>query len=92
MNDAFCRNDQKNAGAEDIEHVCKRRRFRRLEIDHLADPRGFLTPAEAWAAAHVDENFLSERWGVDEEAAARRAARWREIEAAAAALRLLRDA
>ncbi len=52
----------------------------------LAVARGFLTPAEAWAAAHVDEDFQSELWGADEEAAARRAARWREMEAAAAAL------
>ncbi len=52
----------------------------------LAVAGGFLTPAEAWAAAHVDEDFQSELWGVDEEAAARRAARWREMEAAAATL------
>jgi chaperone required for assembly of F1-ATPase len=44
--------------------------------------RGFLTSAEAWAAAHVDEDFQNEQWGADTEASARRAARWREFEAA----------
>ena len=48
--------------------------------------RGFLTPAEAWRAAHIDEDFQNEQWGVDEEARARRAARWREMEAAAMVL------
>jgi chaperone required for assembly of F1-ATPase len=57
----------------------------------LAAHRCFLTPAEAWAAAHVDEDFQSERWGVDEEARARRAARWREMEAAAEVLAARRD-
>ena len=50
---------------------------------------GFLSPSDAWRAAHVDEDFQNELWGVDEEAAARRAARWREMEAAAAVLRLV---
>jgi chaperone required for assembly of F1-ATPase len=53
----------------------------------LAVAREFLTAEEAWAAAHVDEDFQNEQWGVDEEAKARRAARWREMEAAATALR-----
>ena len=48
----------------------------------LAVARGFLTSAEAWRVAHVDEDVQNEQWGVDEEAAARRAARWREMEAA----------
>jgi len=52
----------------------------------LAVARGFLTPAEAWSAAHLDEDFQNELWGVDEEAQARRAARWREFEAAACAI------
>jgi chaperone required for assembly of F1-ATPase len=52
----------------------------------LAVARGFLTPEEAWAAAHVDEDFQNELWGVDEEARARRGARWREMEAAASVL------
>jgi len=56
----------------------------------LAVAGGRLDAAEAWRAAHVDEDFQAERWGVDEEAMARREARWREMEAAAEALRLLR--
>ena len=52
----------------------------------LAVARGFLAAAEAWAAAHIDEDFQIEKWGVDEEAQARRAARWREMEAAASVL------
>ena len=51
----------------------------------LAVARGRLSPEEAWLAAHVDENFQAERWGADQEATARREARWREFEAAALA-------
>ena len=57
----------------------------------LATAAGFLSAADAWRAAHVDEDFQNEIWGVDAEAMARRAARWREMEAAATALRLLGD-
>jgi chaperone required for assembly of F1-ATPase len=49
----------------------------------LAVARGFLSPEAAWRAAHIDEDFQAERWGVDAEARARREARWREFEAAA---------
>jgi chaperone required for assembly of F1-ATPase len=49
----------------------------------LAVARGFLKPEAAWRAAHIDEDFQAERWGVDAEAAARREARRREFEAAA---------
>jgi chaperone required for assembly of F1-ATPase len=49
----------------------------------LAVARGRLSPEEAWRAAHVDEDFQISRWGEDEEAMARRAARWREMDAAA---------
>jgi chaperone required for assembly of F1-ATPase len=56
----------------------------------LATAQGFLAPEEAWRAAHADEDFQNELWGVDAEAAAERQARWREMEAAATALRLLR--
>jgi len=56
----------------------------------LAVARGFLSPEEAWRAAHVDEDFEIERWGADAEASARRDARWREFEAAALAAGLLR--
>jgi len=39
--------------------------------------------AEAWAAAHVDEDFQMRAWGEDAEALARRDARFREMSAAA---------
>src|SRR5271154_4661863 len=51
----------------------------------LAVTRGRLSPEEAWRAAHVDEDFEIERWGVDADARVRREARWREFEAAASA-------
>lgn len=41
---------------------------------------------EVWAAAHVDEDWNADQWGVDEEAAARRATRLRDFEAAVAVL------
>ena len=56
----------------------------------LAVARGFLSAAEAWRAALVDEDFQEERWGIDPEAAARREARWREFEAAAVVVALTR--
>ena len=40
-------------------------------------------PDQVWAAAHVDEDWNAEKWGVDEEVAARRAARLVDFEAAA---------
>ncbi len=49
----------------------------------LAVHRGRLTAAEAWSAAHVDEDWQMSQWGKDEAAMLRRAARWREMEAAA---------
>ena len=52
----------------------------------LALHAGRFSAAEAWAAAHVDEDFQIMRWGQDAEAALRRQARWCEIEAAALAL------
>jgi len=51
---------------------------------------GATTTEAACAAAHVDEDFQIERWGADEEAAQRRAARARDFAAAALALRALR--
>ena len=53
----------------------------------LAVLNGALTPEEAWAAAHVDEDWQMDQWGRDEMALARRAARWREMQAAALILR-----
>ncbi|MEX0696992.1 MAG: ATP12 family protein [Dongiaceae bacterium] len=41
-----------------------------------------LTVDEAWAAAHVDEDWQMGHWGTDEAALARRAARRREMDAA----------
>lgn len=53
----------------------------------LAVLRGRLTPQEAWAAAHLDEDYQIELWGPDEEAATRRAYRWDEMRAACLYLR-----
>lgn len=50
----------------------------------LAVLKGRLTPAEAWAAAHVDETYQAAVWGRDAEAEARLEARRTEFEAAAA--------
>src|SRR6266550_7263650 len=55
----------------------------------LALLRGVLDQDQAWAAAHVDENWNIEKWGVDEEVAARRAARLIDFRAAAHILRSL---
>jgi chaperone required for assembly of F1-ATPase len=49
----------------------------------LALMRGVLDPDQVWAAAHVDEDWNIEKWGVDEEVAARRAARLVDFRAAA---------
>lgn len=50
--------------------------------------RGKLKPADAWNAAHVDEDWNTRTWGEDREAAARRAQRLAEFEAAARMLSL----
>ena len=42
----------------------------------LAHARGRLTAEEAWAAAHVDEDWQISQWGEDAEAQARRERRW----------------
>ena len=42
----------------------------------LAHAKGLLTAEEAWAAAHVDEDFQISQWGADSDASARRARRW----------------
>jgi len=55
----------------------------------LALKQGVVDPDQAWAAAHVDEDWNSEKWGVDEEVAARRAARLVDFRAAAGILRAL---
>jgi chaperone required for assembly of F1-ATPase len=51
---------------------------------------GRLSAEEAWAAAHVDEDWNIEQWGADEEAAIRRDLRYREMAAAARVIALLR--
>ena len=53
----------------------------------LAVARGRLTPEAAWAAAHVDEDWQMSLWGRDEMALAHRAARFKEMAAAALILR-----
>jgi chaperone required for assembly of F1-ATPase len=57
----------------------------------LAHAKGRLSAAEAWAAAHVDEDWQIARWGEDMEAAARRARRRAEMQAASRFLELLRS-
>jgi chaperone required for assembly of F1-ATPase len=49
----------------------------------LAVAMGRMPLAEAWAAAHLDEDWQIARWGIDVEAADRRERRWQEMQAAA---------
>lgn len=44
---------------------------------------GALAPEEAWAAAHVDEDYQMQLWGADEEALQKRAQRFVDMKAAA---------
>ena len=55
----------------------------------LAHAGGRLTVAEAWAAAHIDEDWQISRWGEDAEARARREKRWAEMQAASRLLALV---
>jgi len=55
----------------------------------LAHARGRLAAEEAWAAAHVDEDWQISQWGEDAEAKARRAHRWTDMQAASRLLALL---
>jgi chaperone required for assembly of F1-ATPase len=55
----------------------------------LAVAGGALSPAQAWAAAHVDEDWNMEQWGSDELALALRADRFAEMQAAALVLQSL---
>jgi chaperone required for assembly of F1-ATPase len=48
----------------------------------LALAHGVLDPDQVWAAAHVEEDWNAEKWGVDQETAARRAARLVDFRAA----------
>jgi chaperone required for assembly of F1-ATPase len=56
----------------------------------LAVALGRLSPDQAWAAAHVDEDWQISQWGEDDEAKARRENRHRDFAAAARLLTLLR--
>ena len=52
---------------------------------------GVIPGEKAWAAAHVEEDWNAEKWGVDEELAARRAARLVDFTAAVRILQALRS-
>lgn len=56
----------------------------------LALARGAIEPEQAWAAAHVDEDWQMTQWGRDDIALGRRAFRRAEFEAAATVLELTR--
>ena len=58
----------------------------------LAVAKGRMPVADAWAAAHLDEDWQIARWGIDVEAADRRERRWQEMQAAARFLDLLKAA
>lgn len=58
----------------------------------LAHAHGALSAADAWAAAHVDEDFQISQWGWDAEAEARRKAREADFAASARVLALANDA
>jgi chaperone required for assembly of F1-ATPase len=51
----------------------------------------WLSAADAWAAAHLDEDWTIEFWGDDLEAQARRAKRWIEFEAATQVIRAMKS-
>jgi chaperone required for assembly of F1-ATPase len=55
----------------------------------LALAHGVRDPEQVWAAAHVDEDWNIEKWGIDEEVAARRGARLVDFRAAASILKAL---
>jgi chaperone required for assembly of F1-ATPase len=55
----------------------------------LALLRGELDADQVWSAAHVDEDWNGEQWGVDGEVAARRAGRLVDFKAAARVLKAL---
>ena len=57
----------------------------------LAVAEDYLSAEAAWDAAHIDEDFQIEQWGRDDEALHRRAERWKEMEAAARLLALVKE-
>lgn len=56
----------------------------------LALAHGACDADQVWAAAYVDEDWNAEKWGVDEEAAARRAARQKDFDAAVRVLQAVK--
>jgi len=56
----------------------------------LALAHGTRDPDQVWDAAHVDEDWNRDQWGVDEEVAARRAAREIDFRAAVRILRAMK--
>jgi len=56
----------------------------------LALLHGVLDQDQVWAAAYVDEDWNIEKWGLDEEVAARRAARLVDFRAAATIMKALK--
>jgi chaperone required for assembly of F1-ATPase len=56
----------------------------------LALTHGVRDPEQIWAAAHVDEDWNIEKWGIDDEVAARRAARLVDFQAATRILKALK--
>jgi len=56
----------------------------------LALAHGARDPDQVWDAAHVDEDWNRDQWGVDEEVAARRAARETDFRAAVRILRAIK--
>ncbi len=57
----------------------------------LAFAEGRLSMDEAWALAHLDEDWTIEHWGTDEEAEARRANRYVDMTAAAQSFMALKS-
>ena len=55
----------------------------------LALAHGVRDADQAWAAAHVDEDWNAEKWGLDEEVAARKAAKSVDFNAVVAVLRAI---
>jgi chaperone required for assembly of F1-ATPase len=55
----------------------------------LAFEAGAIDAETVWSAAHVDEDWNIEHWGLDAEAAARRGARKRDMMGAAALIEAL---
>ena len=54
----------------------------------VAHAKGRLACADAWAAAHIDEDFQAEKWGLDSLAKARRDRQWWQMQAASRLLAL----